>query len=152
MKSITVYGLADPRDAHVKYVGQTYSLWARESQHITHATGKAGRRSAKDNWIRELDKEGLRPVMLILEVCNNKNGKETEQKWITEMGKRHRLFNVNDASSISKRSNVVVHILMGEGDRDAVHHAAFAKGQSMSAWMRHACLDAAAKQGAKDVD
>ena len=152
MQNVTIYGLADPRDAHVKYVGQTYSTWVREQQHITTALARAGRRSAKDDWIVELAKVDLKPVLLVLETCHRRKANETEAKWILEMGKKHPLLNNAIRPMRNRCANVVVHVLVGEGDRDVMHHAAFAKGQSMSAWMRQACLDAAAKQGAKDGD
>lgn len=57
----TIYGLVDPRDGRLRYVGQTISsLYCRFSGHLRDRS----KNSAKVCWIDELRQLGLKPQML----------------------------------------------------------------------------------------
>lgn len=60
-----IYGLVDPRDRKIHYVGHTISPDQRLAQHITDAA-----QTTKTNWITELAALGLRPSMIELDVVD----------------------------------------------------------------------------------
>lgn len=77
----TIYALIDPRDNRIRYVGCTYNLTLRLSQHLQCH----GLNPAKDAWIQELKKEHLVPIMRGLERVKAKTlaeATETENQWI----------------------------------------------------------------------
>ena len=62
-----VYGLVDPRDGRLCYVGKAETpLFSRLDRHLSEARGKKSQ-SHKCNWIRNLLAAGLRPEVVILE-------------------------------------------------------------------------------------
>lgn len=84
---IYVYGLMDPRDGKIKYVGQSMGPDERLSQHIYKARkSRIRRRSALHRWIRKLLKENALPQVVILEAVRNP-GSLAERKWIGEWPK-----------------------------------------------------------------
>ena len=62
-----VYGLIDPRDGQLRYVGKSTSGLARPRQHVQPAFLKRDRRH-KGNWVRSLVALGMRPEVEVLEV------------------------------------------------------------------------------------
>lgn len=81
-----IYGLVDPRTPEVvKYVGYTgYTIEYRLLQHIAEA--KQGKhQSYKNNWIRKLLNEGVKPETILLEEVSNEPvnlWQEREKYWI----------------------------------------------------------------------
>lgn len=78
MNTTYIYALIDPISNEIRYVGKSISPNKRYYQHInprgfTH----------KDNWIRKLLSNSLKPVMKILEECNDYNWEERERFWIS---------------------------------------------------------------------
>lgn len=61
MRTIKLYGLVDPRDSLIYYVGKTIDPLFRYSDHLQGKNNKA-----KAKWIKELASVGLRPRMRIL--------------------------------------------------------------------------------------
>jgi hypothetical protein len=59
-----IYGLADPRDGNVRYVGYTHNPNQRLQGHIKH-TSKQDTHPGR--WLKNLKLQGLRPAMCILE-------------------------------------------------------------------------------------
>lgn len=78
--AIFIYGLVDPRDDTVRYVGKTIDLENRFLQHLReHGSTR------KCKWINKLLKLGLKPDLIILEkIENNFENKwdKFESKWI----------------------------------------------------------------------
>ena len=61
-----IYGLLDPRDDSLRYVGKTHKRREiRLREHAEHAL--SGRPGPVFDWIRELQGEGVRPVIFVLE-------------------------------------------------------------------------------------
>ena len=93
---IFIYGLVDPRNNKVRYVGKTNNLHSRLLDHIRYA--KEGRKSHKCSWIRQVLKDEKNPIIRILEIATEDNWNTLEQKWIinfdnltnqTKKGKLH---------------------------------------------------------------
>lgn len=79
---VTVYGLVDPRDDSVRYVGKTEnSLSSRYSYHYRRSLD--GRdQSRKAAWIKSLDAAGLKPEIEVLEIVGQDDWQEAERNWI----------------------------------------------------------------------
>ena len=80
-----VYALIDPRDNLVHYVGISIDAQSRFYGHMHDVTGNYG----ESRWIKGLKKNGLSPILQILEVIDGDNAGaiacEREQYWISEM-------------------------------------------------------------------
>lgn len=72
-----IYGLADPRDRKIHYVGHTINLDQRLAQHITDAA-----QTTKTTWLTELAVLGLRPLMIELDVVDYAERFTVEYRWI----------------------------------------------------------------------
>jgi hypothetical protein len=81
--TIFIYGLLDPFESLIRYVGRSYDPDNRLTGYMGHLyEAKIGIQNHKCNWIREvLSKEGI-PLILILEVCSEDDWSECERKWI----------------------------------------------------------------------
>ncbi len=86
MSTVFIYGLFDPRNLELRYIGRTkHPASIRVSQHIHDA--KKNNITHKDRWVNQLISEGLRPATEILEECTEDNWSEIEQAWIAECKK-----------------------------------------------------------------
>lgn len=81
-QTVYIYGLYDPRNNKLRYVGKTIDLDARMWGHI--ASANSGEKNHKSNWIRGLLEQDLRPEMQVLEETDEENWQEAEKKWIAE--------------------------------------------------------------------
>ncbi len=83
---VKLYILVDPKSATVRYIGITKNtLASRLRQHISSRN--------KDNchrnkWLRLLDRHGLKPSILLLEVVRFEDWQEREKFWIRSMRQR----------------------------------------------------------------
>jgi hypothetical protein len=96
-KELKVYGLVDPRDGQIRYIGITLkSPRSRLRSHLH--LGNSGS-SAKKDWIRELRERDLKPDVTVLErreIIIPDSGtdhpppeaKEIEKEWISKVEKR----------------------------------------------------------------
>jgi group I intron endonuclease len=82
MKEVFIYTLTDPRTNLIRYVGQTNNLKNRLRQHVQTAINRYTK-TKKNNWIINLNKEGLTPIIEVLEVSFNPN--EDELYWIQQL-------------------------------------------------------------------
>lgn len=78
MTVIYIYGLIDPRDNRVRYIGKTNNLKLRLKQHF-HET----KLTLKANWIKSLKKQKLKPSIQIIDVATELDWKTKEQYWIS---------------------------------------------------------------------
>lgn len=91
-RTVLIYGLVDPRDDQIYYVGQTRIIpRVRLSQHKTYAKHVPTARLSR--WLRELDAENLSPDVTILEEVHVDNADQAEQRWIAKLHKDHGLAN-----------------------------------------------------------
>lgn len=81
MSTVYIYGLFDPRNGQLRYVGKTHCLKSRKS---THKHGRTTNLHLK-NWINILLKEGLYPEFSILEESNDLEWMQDEVFWIQYM-------------------------------------------------------------------
>lgn len=88
------YGLVDPRDGTVRYIGCTKDLRARLAAHCKEARRKAS--SPKDAWINELRDRGLRPSVLVLEEVSTEDWGLREKYWVAQYRPTGLLLNRTD--------------------------------------------------------
>lgn len=60
-----IYGLLDPRDHALRYIGKTHLRRERRLERHIEAAAE-GRTAPVSHWIRELDAQGLRPHIFVL--------------------------------------------------------------------------------------
>ena len=82
VKSVFIYGLRDPRDGQIKYVGKTKDLKQRMKDHLKDAKR---RNTPKNAWLLKLQRLGLRPEMIVLEEVPRDKWVEAERRWIAQM-------------------------------------------------------------------
>lgn len=85
-----VYGLVDPRDGEIRYVGlsKTRYLSKRLGQHVREArlSHVAGHKTRKSQWMREVFAVDLRPTILLLQTCFTEDeGLLVEKDWIARL-------------------------------------------------------------------
>lgn len=76
---VYIYGLKDPRDFQIKYIGKTIDVDRRRKEHNQIHRNK---KSKKNSWIIHLIKNGMQPIFEILEDCEETNWVEREVYWI----------------------------------------------------------------------
>lgn len=79
-----IYGLVDPRDGQLRYVGQTNQLPCQRLAQHEHAARRMKDRRRNTQWLRSLQVKSVRPEMLVLEEGLSKFvANETESFYIT---------------------------------------------------------------------
>ena len=96
---VYIYGLRDPRDGKIKYVGQTENMKTRLAMHIAECSVPGKRASRKMKWISELLADGFIPEMITLEIATTKTCAKAETKWIKAEEQLGELFNVYKGGS-----------------------------------------------------
>lgn len=79
MKKIYIYSLKNSITNEIRYVGKTINIKKRYSQHLVDK-----RQTHKRCWIDSLLKENIKPVIDILEICDENNWEEREIYWINQ--------------------------------------------------------------------
>ena len=107
MENAYIYGLSDPRDGRIRYIGRTRQSFARRL--TGHCCSKFLRgNSRREQWITSLTSSGQKPFIQFLE-CVPGNGFDAERKWIAkyrEMG--HDLTNSTDGGAAPGPLTVIV--------------------------------------------
>jgi len=75
-----IYVLIDPRDNQIRYVGKTNNIKTRLTEHCTPRNLKNN--TYKVNWIRSVLNYNLRPILKVIEQCDESNWQEREIYWI----------------------------------------------------------------------
>ena len=78
-KMVYIYSLKDPRDYQIKYIGKTVDIDRRRKEHNQIHRNK---KSKKNSWIIHLIKNGMQPVMEVLEECKESEWIDREKYWI----------------------------------------------------------------------
>lgn len=101
---IYIYGLMDPIDYHIRYVGKTDSPSLRLMQHLSES--RCGYvNQDKCNWINSLVENNLMPIMNILEKTTKENASQREKWWIDEIIYRgNQIFNKIGVRTIIRAS------------------------------------------------
>lgn len=77
-KRVFIYGLFDPRNGVIRYIGKAADLKVRMFGHLSDK-----RRVHKVHWIEQLKACGMSPSMCILEICEpGSDWEEAEKFWI----------------------------------------------------------------------
>ena len=75
-----IYALSHPITNEVRYIGKTINIKRRYKQHLYDKRTK----SYKSSWIISLKSLGLKPIMTIIEECNDVNWEDREIYWIQQ--------------------------------------------------------------------
>ncbi len=78
-----IYELIDPRNDQTMYIGKTLDPKGRLQGHIKSAL-KLPYHTKKNSWIKTLSKEGLKPIMNIIDEANSENWPIYERYWISQ--------------------------------------------------------------------
>jgi hypothetical protein len=78
-----IYGLFDPRNCQLRYIGKSNNPERRLRQHITEARHSRKHRYLL-GWIKQLLSEGLEPAVEVLEECTQDIWQESEKAWIAD--------------------------------------------------------------------
>lgn len=98
MQAVYIYGLYDPRNNELRYIGKSKNPKQRFFEHIN--TIKNGEVSSKADWIRELIDKGYIPLLKTLEKTDEFGWEEAEKRWIAESRiKGLNLLNVADGGN-----------------------------------------------------
>lgn len=77
---IFIYTLTDPTTNLIRYVGKTKSIKRRYAQHLSENS-----KTHKCNWIKSLKVKGIKPIIQIIDICDNKEDSIwIEQYWISQ--------------------------------------------------------------------
>lgn len=81
---VFIYGLFDPRDQKIRYVGKSKNPYARRDNHLAEARMRKRRGGRRLNWLRELSEAKVNPGVVILE-CVRGPWEEREKTWIAAL-------------------------------------------------------------------
>jgi len=77
---VYIYSLSDPITDEVRYIGKTIRPKQRYKEHIRNSKDK---KTYSNCWINSLIKDGLKPILSILEECDESNWIEREKYYIS---------------------------------------------------------------------
>lgn len=80
MKTVYIYILKD-QDNNIRYVGKTINIKRRLYSHIGEAKLNKSKRYVL-NWIRKLLSNNQKPILEVIEECNENNWQEHEIYWV----------------------------------------------------------------------
>lgn len=78
---IYIYTLTDPRNNDIRYIGKTNNLKNRLKTHICEA--KKGN-THKNNWIKSLTTNNIKPIIEILDIIDGDDWGIAEKYWISQ--------------------------------------------------------------------
>jgi len=78
MKTVYIYRLLDPRDRQIKYVGKTVDPRGRYQDHCEARTNML----PVSRWVKCLKAKNLKPILEIIEHCNEESWIASEIWWI----------------------------------------------------------------------
>lgn len=80
MRTSYIYGLVDPIDNEIRYVGQSLEPHIRIGEHLRDRTG-----SPKSVWLQALYAKSLIPLVVILETVSCDDPYYRERHWINRL-------------------------------------------------------------------
>jgi len=86
-----IYGISDPRDHVIRYVGKTQNtlaqrLWEHE---FSPSNARVGA------WLRQMRADGVTPEITVLEICLKYRWKLCEEFWIAALSSKENLLNIS---------------------------------------------------------
>lgn len=97
----TIYGLVDPRDNIIKYVGKTINIESRYRQHLY---------SKDKDWLNDLKKNGLKPDLIKLDEIETEDRKEVqalETEYIIKY--KDNVSNILQKGDLNDTQGVLIH-------------------------------------------
>lgn len=94
-----VYGIKDPRNDELRYVGKTVNnIEVRLHQHLS--SNQLKKDCAKNNWLKEILAANQRPIIYVIEECQNEAELSCkEQYWIKQhLQQGYKLTNIMSAN------------------------------------------------------
>jgi hypothetical protein len=91
---IFIYGLTDPRNGQIRYIGKTVNVKKRLWFHI-YGSRNFLEDSHKSRWIRQLLAVGLSPGIVVLTTTEKENWEQEERRWIADNKEKLLLTNVS---------------------------------------------------------
>lgn len=82
METTNIYTLTDPRTKEVRYVGKANNLTQRYKAHLNRARKH---QTHKKNWLEQLKREGLRPIIEVVDIVPVGDWRYWERYWIAQM-------------------------------------------------------------------
>lgn len=82
METTNIYVLIDPRTNEVRYVGKANNVTQRYRAHLNRARKH---QTHKKNWLTQLKKEDLKPIMVIIDIVSIDDWQYWERYWISQM-------------------------------------------------------------------
>lgn len=98
MKKIYIYKLTDPFTDEIRYVGKTTNLVRRLNSHINRCKSNKFHSAV---WIKSIINKGKKPIIEIIEECNEENWEDREIYWISYYRKIFDLTNILDGGGHS---------------------------------------------------
>jgi hypothetical protein len=109
---IYIYGLADPRDHLIRYVGKTQcSLATRMEGHLKKPVNWRMHR-----WLKDLQWLGILPEIVAIEVCRSSEWEVREALWIRKL--RDNLLNISPGEPAPEKTRP-----LGRGGRRTLRRA-----------------------------
>jgi len=92
-----LYGLGDPRDGRIYYIGESTNPWKR---YISHLTASKYECYPVQSWVKHLLSSGLKPVLVVL-------GYGDESETIKEfISAENPLLNINGQGYMSRKNRI----------------------------------------------
>ena len=88
-RPVVIYGLVDPRDGRVRYVGRSVTPEARLCQHLSRVRYNRG----VWDWKTSLAADGLKPELLVLAMADESTFPAVERHWIAKLSGEGDLLN-----------------------------------------------------------
>lgn len=88
-KRLQVYGLVDPRNHNVYYVGRSINCKFRFMAHWNNKNHPSNKKDKKSQWLRRLEKLNLRPFLVILQYRHYLSVDTREGFWINHFRKQN---------------------------------------------------------------
>ena len=82
MEKTNIYVLIDPRTNEVRYVGKANNISQRYQAHLNRARKH---QTHKKNWLKQLKREGLKPIIEVIDVVPIDEWQYWETYWISQM-------------------------------------------------------------------
>lgn len=95
-----IYGLVDPRNGEIRYIGKTNNPKNRLNAHITESL-KSDAQNYRLRWLRKLNKLKLKPLMIFLKVCPSNDFERYESEYI-KIYSNDRLTNSDESGQGNK--------------------------------------------------
>lgn len=98
---VKIYILKDPVTMNIRYVGKTERTLARR----LHNHCQCNHNPHKQRWIAKLKRLRLKPVIELIEECEDDKWVEREMYWINHYGKTCNLLNYTEGGEVGNKKN-----------------------------------------------